>query len=223
MTGARPFSLLALEGGGEGVSFALFAGETCVAHITEPAAEAASLPALLAPHLAGKRADAIAVLVGPGRFTGLRATLAVAEGLALGWNAPLFGLSVGDVIATLALPEPGPLWVVTPDGRGGVFVESEGELTRFGPEALPLPPEGTRLAGAGAELILAHAGRAGVSCIRLSWHGVRATALGEAALQRQRQRRPFRPPQPLYVGTVAFRPRPGWTPTPVGEEAPGHG
>lgn len=219
MTGSAPFSLLALEGGGEGVSFALFAGESCVLAALEREREAADLPALLAPHLACARAAAIAVLTGPGRFTGLRATLAVAEGLALGWEAPLWGLSLAEVIGTLAPAETGPLWVASPDGRGGFYLETEAGLTRHGAEDLPPPPEGARLAGAGAEALLARAEAAGRRCTLLPWREVRAEAVGAAALLRAAAGRPFRPPQPLYVGTVAFRPRPGRSPP----AAPGGG
>jgi tRNA threonylcarbamoyladenosine biosynthesis protein TsaB len=217
LTAPAAFFLLALEGSGEGVSFALFTGGHRAVYEVRPEAEAASLPLLLAASLAGKRAAAIAVLIGPGRFTGLRATLAVAEGLALGWEAPLWGLSVGDVITALAPQDPAPLWVATPDGREGLFIETETGLARHGPEALPVPPEGARLAGEGAEILEALARREGRRCRVLPWRAVRAAEVGEAALRLKEKGQSFRPPHPLYVGTVAFRPRPGWTLSPRGE------
>src|SRR5262245_14945483 len=49
--------------------------------------------------------DRIAVTVGPGSFTGVRVALATARGLALARRIPVIGLTTGEVLAAMAVPE----------------------------------------------------------------------------------------------------------------------
>src|SRR5690242_6381125 len=58
--------------------------------------------------------DLVAVTVGPGSFTGIRAGLALAHGIGLASGVPVIGVSVGEAIAD-AFPHLGTraLWVVT--------------------------------------------------------------------------------------------------------------
>jgi tRNA threonylcarbamoyladenosine biosynthesis protein TsaB len=50
--------------------------------------------------------DVFAVAIGPGAFTGLRVGIATMQGLALANEKPLIGVSVLDVLATVASPDP---------------------------------------------------------------------------------------------------------------------
>ena len=50
--------------------------------------------------------DLVAVTVGPGSFTGIRAALALAHGLALAAGVPVIGVTVGEALAD-ALPHLG--------------------------------------------------------------------------------------------------------------------
>jgi len=48
---------------------------------------------MIAELLDGRRADQIVVGVGPGSFTGIRVAIAAAQGMAIGWDAEIAGMS----------------------------------------------------------------------------------------------------------------------------------
>lgn len=71
----------------------------------------------------GGRADAIAVDVGPGSFTGVRIGIAAARALALAWNVPIRGYSTPSLIAAKAAQDHpgGPIAVTITGGHGELF------------------------------------------------------------------------------------------------------
>lgn len=64
---------------------------------------------------------AIAVSQGPGSFTGLRAGIAAAKGLAFSLSVPLFGIPTLEALAANAPPGAGPVCAVLNARRGEVF------------------------------------------------------------------------------------------------------
>src|SRR5690242_20046068 len=73
--------------------------------------------------------DLIAVTVGPGSFTGIRAGLALAHGIALAAGVPVIGVTVGEALAD-ALPFLGErqLWSAIDSKRGRIFLERNGAV-----------------------------------------------------------------------------------------------
>ncbi|WP_376087516.1 tRNA (adenosine(37)-N6)-threonylcarbamoyltransferase complex dimerization subunit type 1 TsaB [Roseomonas sp. CCTCC AB2023176] len=122
----------------------------------------AVLPALAAEVLeaAGHPVpDVVAVAIGPGGFTGLRAAIALAEGFALGWGVPLLGVTTGEALAaalTEAELEGREAWSVTTAGRGGLVLERPGEAPVLVEEArLPMPAGPVVLVGDAAPVAAA--------------------------------------------------------------------
>lgn len=68
-------------------------------------------------HLSG-----VAVGLGPGSFTGLRAGMSVAKGLVLARGLPLVGVPTLDIVAAAQWPDDRPLVAVLQAGRGRICV-----------------------------------------------------------------------------------------------------
>lgn len=82
--------------------------------------------------------DLIAVTVGPGSFTGIRAGLALAHGIALAAGVRPVGVTVGEALAE-SLPHLGGrrLWVAIDSRRGRVFLERDSDIEVVSLDALP--------------------------------------------------------------------------------------
>lgn len=84
---------------------------------------------MIAELLDGLIADHIIVGVGPGSFTGIRVGIAAAQGLAIGWNAKLSGMSSLALLAAGAVAE-GEIAAAITGGHGELFVQSFDAKTR---------------------------------------------------------------------------------------------
>lgn len=161
--------ILAIEGALARCSVALVAGTEVLA--AEAAEAVRGHPGLL-PAMAGSvlrrggAPEAVAVGVGPGGFTGLRAAIALAEGIAHGAGLELIGVTTGEALAA-GLPEDvrarHRIWAAVDNRRGRVVLEdfAPGAACPGLPLVAPLdslpPTEGAELLvlGDGAAAVVA--------------------------------------------------------------------
>ena len=120
---------------------------------------------LIAEMLDGHLPSGLLVGVGPGSFTGLRIAIAAAQGLAIGWEVPLSGMSSLALLAASA-PGDGPVAAALAGGHGELFVQQfrRGPL-RPASEVLNLPAadaarviDAPLVVGTGAESLVAARG-----------------------------------------------------------------
>ena len=108
----------------------------------------------------------ICVGIGPGSFTGIRVGIAAAQGLSIGWSAPLMGMD--SLALTAAGLEPGeePVAVAIAGGHGELFVRSYdgrtlmplGAVASLTPQAAAQWIVARRVVGSGAEALIAARG-----------------------------------------------------------------
>jgi tRNA threonylcarbamoyladenosine biosynthesis protein TsaB len=118
----------------------------------------AALPVMVSAVLneAGRAIDLVAVTVGPGSFTGIRAGLALAHGVALASGVPAVGVTVGEAIAD-AFPHLGEraLWTVTDSRRDHIFLERGEAVVSLALDTLPMPDGKVAIAGGAAMQVAA--------------------------------------------------------------------
>ncbi len=179
---------------------------------SDPRGASAALPGLVEAVLAesgpesGPRFDAVAVTVGPGSFTGIRAALALGHGLAIGAGVPIFGVTSVEAIAAAWTPVADTaLWVALDTRRGRIFLGRDGTIAAVALDALPEPDGPIMLAGDAAAAV---AERIAAPLTGIGQIEAQFVALAAASPENRVA------PQPLYVEppeaqpTTAKRPAP---------------
>lgn len=171
------------------------------------------LPMLLADHLedagwAARTIGLIAVVVGPGSFTGLRASLAFAHGLALGSGASISGVTIGEALgpallgmaSSLGIPA---IWCVSQARRDRVFIERPGghgwQADASMLDRLPSAGPSVLLGGDAAHLVADRLQGANVTVHHSGLSAPSVIAIAAAAIARQAGMLSPLDPQPLYV------------------------
>jgi tRNA threonylcarbamoyl adenosine modification protein YeaZ len=147
--------ILAFDTSSAACTAALFDGSgACVARRDEQIGRGHSerLVPMLAELLDGRSATRILVGVGPGSFTGIRVGIAAAHGLAIGWDAGLFGMSSLALLAAGA-PSGGEVATAILGGHGELFVQQFGPRGEPASELANLPPA-SAAAATTAELVI---------------------------------------------------------------------
>jgi tRNA threonylcarbamoyladenosine biosynthesis protein TsaB len=216
--------ILALDASLARCSAALWGDGKLLAHRSQPGdrGHASALPPMAATVLAeaGARAadlDAVAVVVGPGGFTGLRAGLALAQGIALGAGLPVIGVTTGEALAA-ALPEAlragREVWSAVDNRRGRLVLErfAPGAKVPMGPPEVfavtELPQSSGRVVAVGdaAPVVAAQLAARGVDAMLSDLSLPDAAAAARVAAHRLAGRLPPLAARPLYVEPPAVRP-----------------
>jgi tRNA threonylcarbamoyladenosine biosynthesis protein TsaB len=144
--------------------------------------------------------DAVAVTIGPGSFTGIRAALSLAHGIALGANIPVIGVTVGEALAQ-SLPHIGgrSLWVAIDSRRGRVFLEHGGLVESLALTDLPDPDHPVAIAGDAAMEVAARLAARNRNVMLTNARLPLPRHIALAAIARHTGRLPPRDAQPLYV------------------------
>lgn len=167
--------------------------------------------------LAATDLDAVAVVIGPGSFTGIRIALSLAHGLALGAGIPVIGVTVGEALAS-ALPHLGgrTLWVAVDSRRGRVFLERAGSVEALALADIPDPDHPVALAGDAAGAVAARLAARDRNVMLTSARLPIPRHIALAAAARHTGRLPPREAQPLYVDPPEAKlPAGGLRPPPV--------
>ena len=161
--------------------------------------------------------DLIAVTVGPGSFTGIRAGLALAHGIALGAGVPVVGVTVGEALAD-SLPHLGirHLWTAIDSRRGRVFLERGGGAIACDLDALPVPGHPLAIAGDAAIAVAARLAARGADVMLTDARLPMPRHVAVAGARRYSGELAPLPAQPLYVDPPEARlPAGGLRPAPA--------
>lgn len=220
--------LLLIDATMAGARLGVASAESVLASRAEPAGHglADRLAAIAADCLAESGTDpsalaAIGVTIGPGSFTGIRAAIALAQGIGIGARAglgvPVHGLTLTEAFGALDFRADGrALWIAVTARTGRVFLERDGAAAAFADTALPAPVRPIALAGDRAADIAARLREAGHDAIDAGEPVPRIAAMAQALAARLRAEDAPRPALPLYVDPPeAKRPAGGLRPAPA--------
>lgn len=216
--------ILGLDAALARVSAALVRDDVVIAERQVPRdrGEAASLAAMVAAVLAeagvaASDLDAVTATVGPGSFTGLRAALALAHGIALGAGAALVGVTVAEALAQALPNDPARRhWCAIDSRRGRVFLGADGGFRTVALDALPPVPGPVAITGDAAVAVAARLAARGDDVKLTDARLPRAADVAFVAVRRLAGALPPLAAQPLYLDPPEARPAAGLRPAPAG-------
>lgn len=176
-----------------------------------------TLPVLLQQAVAGQNITDIAVCTGPGSFTGLRTSIALAQGYEAGLGARLWGICAWESYHASLADLKRPLWVARRARRGRLFLlQGQGKAEALSDDAIPLPREPVAIAGEEAELVAAALQARGADILLTSARQLEAAWVGWAALKQKQANMAPTPALPFYVDPPEAKlPAAGLRPAPL--------
>jgi tRNA threonylcarbamoyl adenosine modification protein YeaZ len=161
--------------------------------------------------VAASSLSAVAATVGPGGFTGIRAGLALAHGIAAGAGVPVIAVATGEALAIQATGD-GRVAVLIDSRRGHRFLQlfdRASGLPRASGPAVAVAAEAIACAVPAGTLTVGDAPEAAIPALP------RARDLGAVAAARLAGVLPPLAAQPLYLDPPAARPASGLRPAPA--------
>lgn len=176
-----------------------------------------TLPLLLQEAASGQSITDIAVGIGPGSFTGLRTSIALAQGFAAGLGAVLWAVPAWEAHHEALSGLHHPLWVVIRARRGRLFLlRNEGKPEAFADDELPLPAGPIAVAGDEAEAAAAFFAARGAQVLLTNSRLPDAACIGRAALRHKQAQDLPGMALPLYVDPPEAKlPAAGLRPVPL--------
>ena len=223
MTPRLPARILALDASGAQASVGIIEGDHVLAHRQSQAGSglADRLALMLAETLRDAALDphsieAIAVIIGPGSFTGIRATLALAQGFGQTAQIPVHGVRLTEAFHQDLPSLTRPLWVAATARRGQIFLERDGVAASFADNSVPHPSGPIALAGERAIAVAAYLAAHDANVLLTPARIPSLCAIAKALRHRLATGGPIIAPLPLYVDPPEAKlPAAGLRPAPV--------
>jgi tRNA threonylcarbamoyl adenosine modification protein YeaZ len=161
--------------------------------------------------------DGIAVTVGPGSFTGIRAALALAHGLGLGAGRPVVGVTVAESLAAALPPGSRAVWCAIDSRRGRVFLDTGGAACAVTLGDLPCAAGPVAVTGDAAVAVAARLAARGCDVLLTDARLPQAADVARVGARRLSADLPPLVAQPLYIDPPEAKlPAGGLRPAPVG-------
>lgn len=175
-----------------------------------------TLPRLLEEAVAGQRVSHVAICTGPGSFTGLRTSIALAQGFAAAAGVPLWGVDAGAAYGIPFARLHRPLWVVLRARRGRLFLLRDGGAEAFADDDLPFTRAPIALAGDAANEVAARFAARGGDVMLTNAKAIDPVWVAKAAMARLAAGLPPVPALPVYVDPPEAKlPAAGLRPAPL--------
>jgi tRNA threonylcarbamoyl adenosine modification protein YeaZ len=162
---------------------------------------AAALPGLVQSVLtaSGSSLDLVAACVGPGSFTGLRAGLSVATGLALALGIEVVGVTAAEALRA-AIHAPGrQVWIAIEARQDRIFLDTGDGPHGYATDALPDPAGPVAIAGNAAKFVAAALAARNANVMLTNLREPAAAVIAAVAERRAAGDIPPIPSLPLYV------------------------
>lgn len=213
--------ILAISSAYGGARAAVLDGDAIIAEgvIAEEMGLAAGLPVMVDLLLdrVGRGLGLVAVVVGPGSFTGLRAGIALAAGIALGLSVPLVAVGTGEALAAGLPALPGRvLWTAIHARTGRIFLDRGDGFAGVALSEIPAAREAVAVCGNAAAVVAASLAARGGDVMLTDSRSADPQQVASVALRRWEGKLAALDALPLYVDAAEAKlPRDGLRPAPV--------